>query len=194
MAESFLSDAELWDSIKNDDCRAFTMLFKRYWLLLYKTALHYTKDEQLAEEIVHDLFVTVWNRRQHLQIGDFKSYLKAAARYEVLHQLKKRKVQVTYFHSLPETPGGAALNNGEEHIRHRELENGLFQQLMKLPDRCREIFLLSRKDHLTNAEIAVQLGISKRSVENQLTNALKFLRSNLKNFVLLLVEILIFVR
>jgi len=194
MAESLLSDAELWDSIKKDDCRAFTMLFKRYWLLLYTTALHYTKDEQLAEEVVHDLFVTLWNRRQQLQIADFRSYLKAAARYEVLHQLKKRKAQLTFFGYLPETSEGAALNNGEEHIRHQELENGLFQQLLKLPDRCREIFLLSRKEQLTNAEIAIHLGISKRSVENQLTTALKFLRSNMKNFVLLLLEILIFVR
>lgn len=195
MAESYPSDAELWGSIKEDDDRAFTLLFKRYWQLLYKTALHYTSDQQLAEEIVHDLFVVLWNRRRHLQIVDFRSYLKAAARYEVLRQLKKKKAPVTFYDRLPERPELSAANNGDEHIRDLELENGLFEQLKKLPDRCREVFLLSRKDHLTNAEIALQLGISRRSVENQLTNALKFLRGNMKNLPLLLIckEFIIFV-
>ncbi|HMI63274.1 MAG TPA: RNA polymerase sigma-70 factor [Puia sp.] len=184
MADSFFSDAELWKSIQADDCSAFTILFKRYWAVLYRTALHYTEDRQLAEEVVHDLFVALWKGRGHLVIDSFESYLKAGARYEILRQLKKRRSSaVRYTDALPE---GAATNEGERQIRDRELENGLREKLRQLPDRCREVFLLSRKEHLSNAEIAVQLGISKRSVENQITFALKFLRSNLKNITVLL--------
>jgi RNA polymerase sigma-70 factor (family 1) len=163
------------------------MLFKRYWLLLYRTALHYTEDRQLAEEIVHDLFVTLWNTRSRLQIDHVRNYLKAATRYEILRQLKKQKSsKIRYIDNLPETRLVASYNEGDRHLRDQELEKGLLEYLKQLPDRCREIFLLSRKDHLSNAEIAVQLGISKRSVENQITYALKFLRSNLKNIPVLL--------
>src|ERR1700743_2371718 len=187
MAESYPSDDELWDSIQQDDCRAFTMLFKRYWPLLYRTALHYTEDRQLAEEIVHDLFVVLWNRRSHLQIDHFKNYPKAAARYEILRQLKKQKSSpVRYFDALPEARNPSTGNEGDRHIRDLELEKGLLEYLKQLPDRCREIFLLSRREHLTNAEIALQLGISKRSVENQITYALKFLRNNIGNMPLLI--------
>jgi RNA polymerase sigma-70 factor (ECF subfamily) len=193
MGKSSLSDTELWNSIKDDDYRAFTTLFKRYWLLLYKTALHYIKDPEIAEEIVHDLFFNIWRSRETLQIDDFKSYLKAGTRYEVFRRVKKtRATPITYFEELPEEMGSSVLNKGEENIHSHELEQELELHLASLPGRCRQIFLLSRKDNLSNTEIATQLGISKRSVENQITAALKYLRNNLKNIatVIMLLRLL----
>jgi RNA polymerase sigma-70 factor (family 1) len=187
MAKSTQSDAELWNAIRNDDYRAFTELFKRYWLILYKTATHYIKDNEAAEEIVHDLFVNIWKGRQTLQIEDFKSYLKLATRYEVFHQIKKRRASpLSYYEEVPENNNNTSVNSGYESIRSRELEIELEKHLVQLPDRCREIFLLSRREHLSNTEIAEKLGISKRSVENQITNALKYLRMNLKHLVVLI--------
>jgi RNA polymerase sigma-70 factor (family 1) len=187
MAKDALSDAELWNAIRNDNYRAFTTLFERYWLTLYKTANHYIKDPEAAEEAVHDLFVNLWKARQTLQIADFKTYLKIATRYEVLRMVKKRKaIPLSYYDELPPETDRAVTNSGYENVRNRELEYELERYLSKLPDRCREIFLLSRKDHLSNTEIAERLGISRRSVENQITAALKYLRLNFKHIAVLI--------
>jgi len=99
---------------------------------------------------------------------------------------KIRATPITYFEELPEEMGSSVLNKGDENIHSRELEQELELHLASLPDRCRQIFLLSRKDNLSNAEIATQLGISKRSVENQITAALKYLRNNLKNIAIVI--------
>lgn len=187
-----MSDIELWELIKQDDYRAFTLLFKRYWLMLYKTGVHYSNSTELAEEIVHDVFVNIWKGRGHLKIEDVKGYLKAAVRYEVIRQVKKqKKIPVSYVETLPENGDSSVANKGYENLSLNDLEHELEEQLDLLPQRCKQIFLLSRKEHLSNAEIAEQLGISKRSVENQITAALKFLRAHIKNIAVYLLAFLL---
>jgi len=175
-----LSDSDLWSLIVTDNYRAFTVLFERHGLRLYKTAQKYIKDEAICEEVVHDLFLNIWNRRQHLAINDFNHYLKAATRYQVYNYLKRAKLS-------------SELNKGQEKLLYLELEEQLNEQLNALSDRCREIFLLSRKEHLTSTEIGERLSISKRTVENQITIALKHLRINFKNITsfLLLMDVFI---
>jgi DNA-directed RNA polymerase specialized sigma24 family protein len=86
-----LSDSDLWDLITADNYRAFTALYERHWFTLFKTAQKYIKNDETCEEVVHDLFLTLWKRRAHLNIIDFNHYLKAAARYQVYAYLKKTK-------------------------------------------------------------------------------------------------------
>ncbi|MDB5011249.1 MAG: polymerase sigma-70 factor [Mucilaginibacter sp.] len=182
MPLSSLSDADLWSLIVNDNYRAFTVLFQRYWLKLYKTAQKYIKDDQACEESVHDLFLNIWNRRNYLIINNFDHYLKASIRYQVYAHLKKAKLSlISYQENLHKDGLSFTVNNGYEKILYSELEEQLNEQLNALPDRCREIFLLSRKNHLTNTEISEKLSISKRTVENQITIALKHLRLYFKH-------------
>lgn len=184
MANCYLSDAELWDLIVNDDHHAFTIMFQRHWLRLYKTSLHYVKDAEACEEIIHDLFLNIWNRRNYLVINDFDKYFKAAARYQVYAYIKKTKtVLVEYREHIEDENGRYELNTGDERISFRDLEGQLEQQLKSLPERCQEIFFLSRVEQLNNNEIAEKLGISKRTVENQITRALQCIRFNMKDIV-----------
>ena len=188
-----LSDSDLWSLIVTDNYRAFTVLFERHGLRLYKTAQKYIKDEAICEEVVHDLFLNIWNRRQHLAINDFNHYLKAATRYQVYNYLKRAKLSpISYQDHLTED-SSSELNKGQEKLLYLELEEQLNEQLNALSDRCREIFLLSRKEHLTSTEIGERLSISKRTVENQITIALKHLRINFKNITsfLLLMDVFI---
>ncbi|MES2276372.1 MAG: RNA polymerase sigma-70 factor [Bacteroidota bacterium] len=186
MTLNSLSDSDLWALIVPGDYRAFTVLYERHWLKLYKTAQKYIRDNEACEEIVHDLFVTLWNRRCYLNILDFNHYLKAATRYQVYAHLKRAKTsQIIYCEELFEDIGSYELNQGQEKMLYTELEQQLTEQLRSLPERCREIFLLSRKEHLSNMEIAERLSISKRSVENQITAALKHLRYHLKDIALI---------
>jgi RNA polymerase sigma-70 factor (family 1) len=184
MANCSLSDAELWNMIVNDNHHAFTIMFQRHWFKLYKTNLYYVKDAEACEEIIHDLFLNIWKRRSYLIINDFDKYFKAAARYQVYAYLKKLKsVPVEYREQLPEEVGGYELNAADEKLSYQELEGQLNQHLRALPGRCQEIFLLSRMQQLNNSEIAEKLGISKRTVENQITRALHCIRYNMKDIV-----------
>ena len=85
------TDIELWESIVLNDEKAFAMLFDRYWLRLYKTAVYFSKDQEMSKDIVNNVFLSIWNRRSALQIENFVSYLNTATRFEVFRFLKKQK-------------------------------------------------------------------------------------------------------
>ncbi len=175
---SQLTDKELWTEISSDNSRAFVVLYNRYWKKVYKTSSYYLKDKTAAEEITHDVFVVLWERRKFLKIENFQNYLHATTRYHVFKHLKAAKINcIEYINEYQEHHEQAEYNLADEKIYYEDLESELAQILTGLPGRCREIFWLSRIKQLTNDEITVELGISKRTVENQLTHALKHLRS-----------------
>lgn len=177
-----LSDVELWALIASDNYRAFIVLFDRYWARLYKTSKKYIDDKEVCEEIVHDLFLTLWDKRRQLDIQHFENYVTVAARNSVYARLQKMKRQpVVYTEEVDFGSNVYDINEGLDKIIYSELEQQLENQLDALPRRCKEIFLLSRRNHLSNAEIAEQLNISKRTVENQITIALKHLRDYMNN-------------
>ena len=188
MALNSLSDADLWKLILADDNRAFTALFQRHWRRLYITAHKYIKDDEACEEVVHDLFLNLWKRKASLTIENFDNYLKAATRYQVYAYIKAQKISAVEYredYKLEDT--AFELNSGHNKIMYHDLELELSHEMQLLPNRCKEIFLLSRIHHLSNNEIAERLGVSKRTVENQLTNALKFIRGCMKHITVILV-------
>ena len=188
MTDSSLSDSELWQLIvKNDDYRAFLVLFKRNWLMLYKTAFQYVKDEAGAEEVINDLFLNLWNRKNHLLIEDIKKYFKAATRYQAFSYLHKKKALRIEYSDHIEDDCRYSVNQAQENFMFSDLEITLNQHLKLLPNRCKEIFLLSRIHQLSNNEIAEKLGISKRTVENQITHALKYIRFNIKDIAVIMI-------
>jgi RNA polymerase sigma-70 factor (family 1) len=181
MLNSTLSDAELWAAIRRNDEAAFTALFDRYWVRLYKTAQVYIKDHEVSEEIVHDVFLNIWNRRDVLEIESFPGFLLTATRYQVYNRMRSAKSPVILAPEGLDISEPLDSNAGESHIMIQEFQQELDQYLVQLPRRCQEIFYLSRVRQLSNQEIAGQLGISKRTVENQITVALKHLRVCLKH-------------
>jgi RNA polymerase sigma-70 factor (ECF subfamily) len=186
------SDINLWERVSRDDEAAFKVLFQRYWQLLFTNVFYYLKDRDACSDIVHDIFISIWKRRQQLEIFSFRHYLTNAARYKVYKYLKtagKNKMELT---DNIEHNAGFTMNVAENKFTNDALEQRLDKHLNELPQRCREIFLLSRKGFLTNDEIARKLKISKRTVENQLTFALRQLRFAL-NDILLTVAILPFI-
>lgn len=186
MIKPILTDTELWEAIKLDDKKAFNMLFERYWSVMYTSAYNHLRDTELSANAVHDVFVNVWEKRGIFEITSVKNYLTSAARYHVYKALKERKKStVMYVDHYSEEATTSDENSAENKLTRLDLENAVDEQLLKLPKRCREIFLLSRMQHMNNDEIAIQLGISKRTVENQITHALKYLRMHLDKITLL---------
>ncbi len=175
------SDEDLWVAIVDDDSDAFAMLFKRYWKQLYVTAYAHLKDNEVCESVVQDIFVYLWEKRKQLTIGSFEKYLNASARYGVYKQLKLARLSpVDYWAPSEIVENRYTHNDGEQNLSAFELLQDVDVCLDVLPNRCREIFILSRVNQLSNNEIAEKLHISKRTVENQISHALKHLRVLLK--------------
>jgi RNA polymerase sigma-70 factor (ECF subfamily) len=187
------TDSELWDAVRNDDESAFDTLFKRYWARLYKIAFQQLNDQESSLEIVHDVFLSLWNRRATLEIKTFPNFLLTAIRYQIYSRQKSARMSVAYRAEFDEAEHLSEPNSGDVHIRELELQLELNQYLDQLPRRCHEIFRLSRIENLSNQEIADKLGVSKKSVENQLTIALKYLRVAYKNIAYLLPAIIHFI-
>jgi RNA polymerase sigma-70 factor (ECF subfamily) len=184
------TDHELWDSIREDNEQAFATLFYRYSAKIYSSAYSYIRDPVVCEQIVHDIFITLWTSRKQLNIQSFKAYLTSASRYRVYKHITACKViPIDYKENLEEHVFAdyTSQNNGYSALAYQELEMEVDSCLSSLPKRCREIFVMSRKQELSNDEIAEQLGISKRTVENQLTYALRHLRFSLKDVSVVLI-------
>jgi RNA polymerase sigma-70 factor (family 1) len=175
-------DVALWEAIRHDDVAAFTALYERYWRRLFTTAFARLPDREACEEIVHDIFLTLWTERARLQITAPAAYLSAAVYYQAIRfQRAASASRLHYSDELDTLSTDAAYNTGETALLGLDLEGRLATALSQLPQRCREIFLLSRIQHCSNEEIAERLHISRRSVENQLTTALRHLRLTLKS-------------
>lgn len=185
------SDLELWDAIKNDEVKAFNYFFDRHWERVFTTVFSVTTDREICSEIVNDIFLNLWVKRKELSITFFKSYLTTAACYHVYRYLKSSKKGWISLDDFSVNSGHLAVNNqAEDTIYYNELMEQITNDMRVLPKRCKEIFTLSRKEHLTNDEIAERLAISKRTVENQLARALHHIRISFKSFVLIIAAFL----
>ncbi|RAJ77560.1 RNA polymerase sigma-70 factor (ECF subfamily) [Chitinophaga dinghuensis] len=170
------SPAQVTEAFRNRDIQIFQELYKAYSEELYLLAHHWVKDSDLARDIVHNLFVHLWEKADQVIIeGQVKHYLFRAVSNRSLNELKRRKRHV----------GEELLQfQADEQSFHHMADYVLFQRelmqhLQGLPPRCREIFLLSRIHGLEPAEIASQLNISLNTVYFQLSIALKSLRVSL---------------
>ncbi|MET4082754.1 RNA polymerase sigma-70 factor (family 1) [Pedobacter sp. UYP30] len=195
MPDLLTTDAELYAAVKLDNQKAFNMLYDRYWKLVYKKAFSYIADSEVCQEIVNDIFYNIWKNRGTREINLFKNYLTVAARYRVYSHIRanKESLLLTYIDNYQDIK--AVLldeNDGEKNIRSEEMKGDIEIALKDLPKRCQEVFSLSRNSQLTNVEIADKLSISKRSVDNQISLAVKYLRIVFTNYSLFLVVIRLF--
>lgn len=177
------SDRELFAAVKLNDKHAFNRLYEKYWPLIFKNAFFYLQDHESVMEIVNDIFLNIWLKRKELNIISFESYLRAASRYRVYNFLKANKsARLVYVENYQQIDYlGFIANGGETKVKDKELNDMLVSLVSPLPKRCREIFMLSRVAHLSNDEIAEKLHVSKRTVQNQITLALKYLKLRLAN-------------
>lgn len=161
--------------IKEGDRLAFRHLFETWFTPLCRFMHLYISEKTVVEELALDLFMHIWENRQTLQIQvSLKSYLFQAARNRCLNELRKQKNTV----SLDEI-SGEIIDAGVYSLEETELHNLIQEAVLALPDKCREVFDLSRNESLSNREIADRMNISVKTVEAQITKALK----RIKNFL-----------
>lgn len=156
----------------------FEALFNLHYPSLKLIALKYVLSGQEAEDIVHNVFLNLWEKREQLNVREsLTTYLQTSVRNASLNYLKQKKVRENYRASLLTRLAEAdpAGNPSDEMIRQEDIDE-IKEAIDQLPDKCRQIFRMSRFEEMKNQEISDALGISLRTVENQLYRALRTLR------------------
>jgi RNA polymerase sigma-70 factor (ECF subfamily) len=174
------SDGTLTERVRASDEAAFRLLFERYQPVLFRSMLATVGDRDESHEIVQETFVRVWRNRSSLRPDlPFLGYLFRIARNLVRDAAKRAAIRVRYEVEVP-TPGLSESDDPEQALRVKVLAEALTEIIQRsLPDKCREVFVLSRMEGWSNAEIAGRLGISVKTVENQMTKALRIVRREL---------------
>ena len=176
----------LVDRLLEGDQTAFELLFRFYYPGLVIFAKHIVLDIDEAEEIVQDFFVQVWDNRKDIRkSSSLKNYFFVSVKNRAFNFLKREKIREKTLNEIKYLVETDTLYQPDLFIVS-ELQEQINRAFEKLPDRTLEIFLLSRSKGFSNGEIAVQLNLSKRTVETQISNALKILRNELKEYVFLL--------
>ncbi len=178
MAIQEKDDASLVKSLSKSNVLAFNTLFKRYSGRLYHFSYGYLNSEAESEEIVQEVFAKIWETRSQLKHElSFKSYLFTIA-FNAINKYFRTKAYLTeYFRN--EIPDDIDFTTTQD-IYHDSLMSYLTRIVDNLPERRREIFIKSRFEGLSMKEIATLFNISHKTVENQITLALKYIRSCVK--------------
>jgi len=184
-----IDDEQLVHLLSAGDVEAFNEIYARYWKLLFYIAGKRLNNYSEAEEAVQNIFADLWARRSTLAITrSLKYYLAAAVQYQVMAAIAK-KANIGGLESATQNLSTAGADN---RLNFQELEEQLQHLVRCLPQRCRLVYQMSREEGLSNKAIAERLGISEKTVENQLTKALARLKAGLGDrsyFMLLLLFI-----
>lgn len=173
------------------ESETFEMLFKTHFKSLYAYAFTIVRDEMVAEEMVQNVFFKIWEKKCGLNIqSSVLAYLYKSVYHESLNYLKHQKVKAAY-----QTHSAYQMKNQTDHALQKimlsELEQQINKALSELPEQCRTIFQMSRFEELKYQEIADKLGLSIKTVENQIGKALKILRVKLADYLPILIAFLI---
>ncbi len=186
-----LSEDELMGLLRQDRLNAFREIYARHWKKLYSDAYKRLKSKELAEEIVQEVFTNLWIKRGQLQINiTIGGYLHTAITHRIIDQFRKETIRSKYQEAF-KILHSEVDNSTENEIMLKELTSTIENEVSQLPDKCRSVYELSRKEHKSNKEIALQLSISEKTVENHLTNALKRLRHGLSHYLIIVVALLL---
>ncbi|SHM11509.1 RNA polymerase sigma-70 factor [Mucilaginibacter sp. OK098] len=181
---NILNDKELTDLLQQGNEHAFTEIYNRYWAKLFAIAANKIKELDEAEEIVQDIFVSLWKRRNELGVIDtLSSYLAVSVKYRVIKILDKRNNQQKYSDYSQHT-ANLTDDSTQQWLEFEELRSRLAAFVADLPEKCRLVYKMSRDSGFSQKRIAAELGISEKTVEAHLGKAIKTLRTRLSQFLL----------
>lgn len=196
-----MTEKQLVDSINKGELEAFHQLYIEYYSSLCIYAKNFTRNKEIAEEVVQDVFISIWEHKGHLNIeSSLKSFLFISVRNGCLNHLKHllvvNKFNLYYTQLLKDAQDlfNVSQETGDSLLMANELEEKIFKEIELLPEQCRRIFIMSRFDCLTHQEIADKLGVTINTVHRQTSIALEKLRLALKNYLmifLLIIRILV---
>ena len=175
-SQLLISDSDLISMLKNGDRKAFSEIYNRYWKSLHHFACNIVGDENAASDALQEVFVSLWKRRETVEILSLKSYLFQAVRFGVLKLIRQQKTDQLFYTRLAMVTSEIVLENP---MLFKEQQHLIAQLISQLPSDCRAIFVMSREENLTYKQIASKLEISEKTVEKKMSISLKMIRSGL---------------
>ncbi|PWS32651.1 RNA polymerase subunit sigma-70 [Pedobacter paludis] len=176
-------DEELYALLKQGDKNAFMEIFERYYNLLIIYADKRLKNRPEAEDVVHEVYTSLWTRRSEVNIQtSLASYLYQSVRYQLLNIFAHQKIEGKYLKSLQDHVANFS-DQADYRVREKDIMELINRQVDLLPTKMRDVFLLSRRENLTHREIAEVLGTTEENVARHITRALKILRTKLGLFL-----------
>ena len=183
-----LLENKIIESLKKGNEKSFELIFKTYYSRLCTYAFNYTKQLEVAEDIVKDTFINIWNKKEKLDIKfTLSGYLFRSVHNSCINYLKreKRKNTTLSFDDLSnidlKLKQPISTDYPLANILVKEMENQIYEQIEKLPKQCKEIFVLSRLENLPHKKIAKKLNISENTVKVQIYRALIKLRKTIQS-------------
>jgi len=177
-----LSDEILARLLRADNETAFKEIYSRYWKSLFNAAYYRIGSKEAAKELVQNLFLHIWEKRNSLAVNNLQSYLQTSIKNRVINYIESTLVQRKYQQHIRETFSFQSAET-EAAVQYNELYMAFEKALQQLPQKTREVFTMSRFEHLSVKEIASRLNISEKAVEYHITSSLKTLRINLKDYI-----------
>ncbi|GAA4298457.1 RNA polymerase sigma factor [Aestuariibaculum suncheonense] len=177
------NDQGVLNRIANNDSDAFKEIHDKYSREMFVYAFNILRNKEVCEDIIQNIFIDLWSKRQDVEINNLESYLFRAVKYQIFNYFRSNKIKnedVTRLNLIDSSI------NAAKKMEFHEFETAIKNSINKLPKRCREIFELSRLEHKSNKEIAEELGISIQGVKNQISKALNFIREDLRREELIL--------
>lgn len=181
------TDEKLIELLKSGKEKAFDELYFRYRDILVRFVYLKMKSVPISEEIVQEVFTTIWERRKIIVIHkSFAAYIYTSVRYMTLDYIKNHIITDQYIQEVLDknTVSYGSHNATEDFIYYEELQKAVDEASMLLPKKSKEVFILSRIKNYTNKEIAEELNISIETVKYHITYSLKFMRTYLGEFQL----------
>lgn len=180
---SNLSDVELVDLLKSGNQLAYTEIFERYTRVLLRHAFRLLSDHEEAHDVVQDVFLQLWQKREELSFKtSLSAYLYASVRNRIFNLLSHQKVILRYAESISSFMV-EGYNIIEDQIREKELALIIEKEVDALPPKMREVFLLNKKDELNYREISERLNITSETAKQQVYKAMKILKLKIDSFL-----------
>lgn len=174
------SDEVLVSLLRQHELAAFDEIYIRYWKKLYSMSYRRVQCREVSQELVQDIFTSLWVSRTSAGITNLSAYLFTAVKYRVINHLAKEMSRKTY---VQEQIGIAQEDNStEEAVLLDDLNMALERAIGKLPEKRQLIFKLHRQENLSVKQVASKLGVSEKTVENQFGKAIKTLKVSLRHF------------
>lgn len=176
---STYTDQELTGLLQADDHDAFTEIYQRYWKKMLSIAWNHCKDTAGAKDLVHEVFLSLWERRGTVEIQSVAAFLATAVKFSVFKHYQQEKRRADLAKENYEFTDITHDEHKLDALFLQEYINGIVEEM---PEKCRLVFRYSRDMGLKNNEIAERIEISEKGVEANLTRALKIIRGELKNY------------
>jgi len=182
-----IPDAQLLALFRSGDRHAFELLYNRYWNVLYELASRILEHHEAAKDVVQEVFIAIFEQQGAHEITNVRAYIFQAVKYRCFMHLRSGKISARHIQRMNTV---IASNLVDEELNANELQAILDKGIATLPEKCREVFYLSRFEFQSNKKIAERLNISTKTVEHQITKALKALRLSVGKFAVFLPALL----